>query len=71
MLQDFDLHKGLLVKASLVTDHLHSSHHFVLVVTALEDLSEAAFPQYSQDFIPVCQLIVVHYIVVSSFIIIA
>lgn len=71
MLQNFDFYKSLLVESPLIANHLYSSQHLVLVVTALENLSETSLPQYSQHLVPVRKLIVVHHIVVTSLIIIA
>ena len=70
MLQYFDFYERLLMKAPLVADHLHSSQHLVLVIAALEHLAEAALAQYPQHLVPICKLVVIHHVVITSLIIV-
>lgn len=68
--QDFQLNSGLVLELLLVSNDLDSDNFLGLVVEALQGLTKAALAEEVNDFEPEGDLVLEHYVVVSSLVVI-
>lgn len=69
VVQDLDLHQGLVVEALLVADHLERAHLVGLVVKHLHHLAEGALAQHAHHFEAVRDVVVHDDLVVAALVV--
>lgn len=71
LLENVDLHKRLLMESFLVTNDLHRNKDSSLVVHAAHDLAKTSFAEEINHFVAICEVISLHDIIITAFIVIA
>lgn len=71
VLQDTQLDASLVLESFLVADNLDGDHLLLFVVEALQSLAETATANLLDYFVPVCEVVFHHNLVVTAFIVVS
>lgn len=71
VLQNLQLHAGLVLELLLVPDDFNGHHLLSLVVQALDGLSETTLAQELEDFVSVAKMVLKNYLIIALVIVVS